>query len=128
MEGDAGVRLDNMRFLNHRKIVSRTAFVVNVENVEDLENLTLSLALSRFGHSPYNAKPANFSGKQVNNETVVAIFHSSEYYATRFFQHNKHKSTKIQPITKVFCKKIWRIDKKGVPLHPQLAKTWIMRC
>ena len=85
-----------MSLLNHRKTIGGTAFVIDIKNVENLENLALRLALSRFGHSPYNAKPANFSGKQVNNETVVAIFHSSEYYAACFFQHNRHKSTKIQ--------------------------------
>ncbi len=85
-----------MSLLNHRKAICRTAFVVNVENVENLENLAFCFAFSCLRHTPHDAQSADFSGQQVYNEAVVAVFHSSEYYATCFFQHNRHKSTKIQ--------------------------------
>ena len=85
-----------MSLLNHRKAIGGTAFVIDIKNVENLENLALRLAFTCFRHSPHDAKSADFPGQQVNNDTVVAIFHSSEYYAACFFQHNRHKSTKIQ--------------------------------
>ena len=76
-----------MRLLDHRKAVGRTAFVIDVKDVENLENLALCLALSRFGHSPHDAKSADFPCQQVNDDTVVAVFHGSEHYAACFFQH-----------------------------------------
>ena len=112
-----------MGFLNNRKTVSGTTFAGKVENVENLENLTLDFALTRLRHSPHDTKSADLSCQQINNETLIAIFHCSEYYTTGFLLHNRQKSTKIQQITKDFSEKIWRIAKKDVPLHPQLAKT-----
>ena len=115
-----------MSLLDNREISCRTAFVIHIENIENLENLTLYLTFSSLWHSPHDTKPADLSGQQVNNETLIAIFHCSEHYTTGFLLHNRHKSTKIQQITKDFSEKIWRIDKKDVPLHPQLTKTWLI--
>ena len=116
-----------MCLLNHRKTICRTAFVVNVKNVENLENLAFGFAFSRLGHTQYDTQPTDFSGQQVDNEAVVAVFHSSEYYAACLFQHNKHKSTKIQQITKDFDEKIWIIAEKDVPLHPENSKRPLVR-
>ena len=96
VERNGGIRLYDMGFLDNRKTVSGTTFAGKVENVENLENLTLDFALTRLRHSPHDTKSADLSCQQINNETLIAIFHCSEYYTTGFLQHNRHKSTKIQ--------------------------------
>ena len=118
-----GIWLYDMGLLDNREVICRTAFIIYIENIENLENLTLDLTFASLRHSPYDTKSADLSGQQINNETLIAIFHCSEHYTTGFLLHNRHKSTKIQQITKDFSEKIWRIAKKDVPLHPQLAKT-----
>ena len=92
----SGIRLHDMSLLYNREIICRTAFVIHIENIKNLENLTLDLALACLRHSPHDTKSADLSGQQVNNETLIAIFHCSKHYTTGFLLHNRHKSTKIQ--------------------------------
>lgn len=54
IKGNAGVGLYYMSLLNHRKGIGGTAFVIDIKDVENLENLALRLAFSRFWHSPYD--------------------------------------------------------------------------